>query len=91
MRIVITFLAGMTAGVGLVRITEGLRPSSVTILAMFAAGAVVGLVAGAMCCAPWADGGERTPHPSAAPTPSPRGEGGPMRASAPTRRDEHER
>ena len=49
MRIVITFLAGMTAGVGLVRITEGLSSAQMHLLWFFCAGAALGLAAAGIC------------------------------------------
>lgn len=49
MKILFTFLLGMTAGVGLVRITEGLSSAQMHLLWFFCAGAALGLAAAGIC------------------------------------------
>lgn len=55
MRIVITFLVGLTAGVGVVRLTEGLTTAQGYLLRMFGVGVALGLAACVICAAPWAE------------------------------------
>ena len=49
MKTVLTFFAGITAGVGLVRITEGLSSAQMHLLWFFCAGAALGLAAAGIC------------------------------------------
>ena len=57
MKILLSFLLGMTAGVGLVRITEGLSSAQMHLLWFFCAGAVLGLAAAGICAIRGGDDG----------------------------------
>ena len=47
------FLIGMTAGVGVVRLTEGLTASQLRMMAFFLIGVLVGIIAAGICFWGW--------------------------------------
>ena len=53
MKALIAFLLGMTAGVGVMRLIDGMRASQARLLAFFLIGVLVGIIASAMCIGGW--------------------------------------
>ena len=48
-----SFLIGMTAGVGIMRLIDGMRASQARLLAMFLCGVLLGMIAASMCIEGW--------------------------------------
>ena len=53
MKALFSFLIGLTAGVGLLRLIVGARASQAWMLAMFFSGVLLGMIASAMCIGGW--------------------------------------
>lgn len=53
MKALFCFLIGMTAGVGVMRLMDGMRASQMRLLAFFLIGVLVGMIASAMCIGGW--------------------------------------
>lgn len=62
MRIVITFMLGLTAGVGFIRLAESLGRSAQASLIYYGVGVLVGMIAMVMSLAPWAETQDNRPE-----------------------------
>ena len=53
MKALFSFLIGMTAGVGVMRLIDGMRAAQARLLAMFLCGVLLGMIATSMCIEGW--------------------------------------